>query len=104
MNTPVRLECVSVHGLWMPCEYETRQDKVIIRCLGDIERVCLDLPRHWLPLNAALRQYFDAVPPSRRMVALVPRDGVSSELWTCRQALKSDLLAEIEESFECAAA
>lgn len=49
MNSPVRLECVRVHGLYMPCEYETRQDKVIIRCLGDIERVCLDLPRHWLP-------------------------------------------------------
>ena len=104
MNTPVRLENVRLNGLWMPCEYETRQDKVIIRCLGDIERVCLDLPRHWLPLGEALRQYFDAVPQSRKMVALVPRDGVSSDRWACRQALKRDLMAEMEESMECAAA
>jgi len=104
MNTPVRLECVRVHGLWLPCEYETLHDKVIIRCLGDIERVCLDLPRRWLPLDEALRQYFDAVPQSRKMVALVPRDGVSSDRWTCRQALKRDLVAETEESMECAVA
>ena len=104
MNTPVRLECVCINGLWMPCEYETQHDKVIIRCLGDIERACLDLPRQWLPLDEALRQFFDHVPKSRKMVVLVPRDGVSSDRWACRQALKRDLVAEIEESTECAAA
>lgn len=103
MNSPVRLECVSVNGFWMPCEYETMQDKVIIRCLGDIERVSLDLPRQWLPLDEALRGYFDAVPPSRKMVVLVPRVGLSSDRWACRQALKRDLVVEIEESMECAA-
>lgn len=104
MNTPVRLECVCVHGLWMPCEYETQHDKVIIRCLGDIDRACLDLPRRWLALDEALRQYFDAVPGARKMVVLVPREGVSSDRWACRQALKRGLVAEIVESMECAAA
>lgn len=97
MNTPVRLECVCIAGLWLPCEYETQHDKVIIRCLGDIDRACLDLPRRWLALDEALRQFFDAVPQARKMVVLVPRDGVSSDRWACRQALKSNLIAEIEE-------
>lgn len=87
----------------MPCEYETVRDKVIIRCLGDIERVCLDLPRQWLPLEKALLQYFQAVPQSRKMVVLVPRDGVDRDRWACRQALKRDLLAEIDKTMACAA-
>lgn len=103
MKTPVRLECVNVHSLWVPCEYQTLQDKVIIRCLGDIERVCLDIPRQWLLLDEALSQYFNAIPPSRKMVVLVPRDGVSSDQWPCRQALKRDLVTEIAESMQCAA-
>lgn len=104
MSTPVRLEYVGIHRMWMPCEYETRQDKVIIRCLGDIDRACLDLPRQALPLAEALEQYFAAVPLSRKMVVLVPREGVSRDQWACRQALKRYLVAEIEESLECAAA
>lgn len=104
MTAPVRIECVRVHGLWLPCEYETCQDKVIIRSLGDIDRACLDLTRRRLPLHEALEQFFAAVPESRKMVVLVPRDGVSQERWTCRQALKRDLVAEIEEHLACAAA
>lgn len=104
MNTPVRLDYVRVHGLWMPCEYETHQDKVIIRCLGDIDRACLDLPSQPLPLNDAVETYFAAVPLSRRMVVLVPREGVSRHRWACRQASRRDLVSEIEESLECAAA
>lgn len=97
MTGPVRTECVCVHGLWLPCEYETCQDKVIIRCLGDIDRACLNLPRRRLHLGAALEQYFAAIPESRKMVVLVARDGVGQEHWTCRQALKRDLAVEIEE-------
>jgi hypothetical protein len=104
MKSPVRHEYVTVHGLWLPCEYESCQDKVIIRCLGDIDRVCLDLPRHPIPLDDALEQYFAAVPESRKMVVLVPREGVSREQWACRQALKRDLAVEIEEHLACAAA
>jgi hypothetical protein len=104
MKAPVRHQYVSIHGLWLPCEYETAQDKVIIRCLGDIDRACLDLPRQPLPLAKALEQYFAAVPPARKMVVLVPREGVGRDRWSCRQALKRDLAAEIEEHLECAAA
>lgn len=104
MTAPVRIECVRVRGLWLPCEYETWQDKVIIRCLGDIDRACLDLPRRRLPMDEALEQFFAAAPESRKMVVLVPRDGVSQERWACRQALKRDLAAEIEEHLACAAA
>jgi hypothetical protein len=102
MSTPVTLEYVRVHGLWMPCEYETHQDKVIIRCLGDIERACLDLPSQPLALVDALKQYFAAVPAPRKMVVLVPSEGVSRQYWACRQALKSALVAEIEETMDCA--
>lgn len=102
MNTPVTLESVLVRGLWMPCEYETQHGKVIIRCLGDIDRACLDLPSVPLPLCEALEQFFDAVPLSRRMVVLVPREGVSRHRWACRQATKGHLVAEITESLECA--
>lgn len=104
MTAPVRIECVRVRGLWMPCEYERCQDKVIIRCLGDIDRTYLDLPRQALPMEEALEQFFEAVPMARKIVVLVPREGVSRDQWTCRQALKRDLVAEINESLECAAA
>lgn len=104
MTAPIRIECVHVRGLWMPCEYERFQDKVIIRCLGDIDRTYLDLPRQPLPMEEALEQFFDAVPMARKIVVLVPREGVSRNQWTCRQALKRNLVAEINESLECAAA
>jgi len=104
MTSPVRHEYVSIHGLWLPCDYESCQDKVIIRCLGDIDRACVDLPRKPLALREALDQYFAAVPLSRKVVVLVPRAGISRDQWACRQALKRDLVAEIEETLECAAA
>lgn len=103
MNAPVTLKSVRVHGLWMPCEYETHEDKVIIRCLGDIDRACLDLPHRLLTLPEALEQYFQAVPPARKMVVLVPREGISRHRWACRQAPKSHLVAEINEFLECSA-
>lgn len=104
MTAPVRTECVRVQGLWMPCEYERCQDKVIIRCLGDIDRTYLEIPRQPLPMDEALEQFFEAVPMARKIVVLVPREGVSRDQWACRQALKRDLVAEINEFLECAAA
>jgi hypothetical protein len=55
-------------------------------------------------MDEALEQFFEAVPMARKIVVLVPREGVSRDQWACRQALKRDLVAEINEFLECAAA
>lgn len=98
MNPPLRIDYVSIHGLWMPCEYERCQDKVIIRCLGDVDRACLELPCQPMLFDEAVGQYFAAVPSARKMVVLVPRVDIALDRWACRQVLKHDLVAEIQES------
>lgn len=98
VNKLVKMENVQVRGVHMPCEYRLIRNSVQILSMGDVDRTAAMFANgaaKTSTLQTAAEDFFNRIPDSRKIVFLIPTPGVSADLWTCKQALKSDLLSEL---------